>query len=77
MEEFAGRPTCSRQWLWVPPLSELGGEYGAKVPMAVVVPSAEHPSHRPMLYAMSTYGQEGVERAFQILKVGSCERFVR
>jgi hypothetical protein len=24
---------------------------------------------RPMLYAMSTYGQEGIERALQILKV--------
>jgi hypothetical protein len=42
----------------------------AKVPMAVVGPSDEHLSHRPMLYAMSTYGQEGVERALQILKVG-------
>lgn len=25
---------------------------------------------RPMLYSMSTYGTEGVERALQILKVG-------
>ena len=26
---------------------------------------------RPMIYAMSTYGQEGVEKALEILKVGS------
>lgn len=25
---------------------------------------------RPMIYAMSTYGQEGVEKALEILKVG-------
>jgi hypothetical protein len=65
--------TSSRLLRLVPLLWELAGKHDdlGAMPISTLAKLIYH--CRPFLYAMSTYGQEGVEQALQILKVSAMD----